>query len=500
MFHRTTRRLGLIATCIAFVACASAPEPTKRKLSRKERLELKEKREKRKKKREAEKRRREREKEREREQAERDPEEPAEDEDVVTITDDTSIDEEPKKPRKPKKVAAKPARKQAPKQEPEGVEEDEDEDEDDEEEDRPTKVAARAKARPKAKTKAKARETAVDMSDVEDDDGDEPPPRAKARPKQPTKTKKKDPVDEELIEMDGVDDEEPERRVAAIPVPGVDDDSPIDDLEDDEAPGAPPNPLSINDRSLTLAKDRLAVHGGLRVGVLTLPGPTPADPGLSSTATGFALGGTYGVSDKAEIGADYTLGLSPGTVKGPFTLRGVYRASEGKKLEVALAAGLAVDFFEQTNTITMTTTTTTFAGLHLGAWARYRVNPKTSLFTGVPGLPSSAASMTKLAFPLPPLPYQLAIGLNNGGAIALDLPVGVGYQASPKVYAFGMLNLAHIRIANTANAFVFADFIPVVLGGFYSLDKLDIGAVFSDDLKQGTDYLRFDVTVRYFLK
>jgi hypothetical protein len=39
-----------------------------------------------------------------------------------------------------------------------------------------------------------------------------------------------------------------------------------------------------------------------------------------------------------------------------------------------------------------------------------------------------------------------------------------------------------------------------VLGGFYSLSKIDVGFIFSDDLKQGTDYLRFDAVLRYGLK
>lgn len=115
-------------------------------------------------------------------------------------------------------------------------------------------------------------------------------------------------------------------------------------------------------------------------------------------------------------------------------------------------------------------------------------------------MPSTTASLSKLAFALPPLPYQLAIGLNGGGTVALDLPIGIGYQAKPKIYALAMLDLAHIRISNTANAFLFKDFIPISLGGFYSLDKIDVGALFSDDLKRGSDYLRFEIVARYMLK
>jgi len=57
-----------------------------------------------------------------------------------------------------------------------------------------------------------------------------------------------------------------------------------------------------------------------------------------------------------------------------------------------------------------------------------------------------------------------------------------------------------VSLAYTQPAFLFGDFIPIVLGGFYSLAKADIGFVFSDDLKQGTDYLRFDAMLRYSIR
>ena len=148
----------------------------------------------------------------------------------------------------------------------------------------------------------------------------------------------------------------------------------------------------------------------------------------------------------------------------------------------------------------MQTTTATSISLQFGAWARYRLSRKMSVFTGLPATPNSASPLSKLSFPLPPLPYQLVLGVNQAGTIALDIPVGVGDQGSPKLYVFGALDLAHIRVANTENAFVFTDFIPVTLGGFYAMNKIDVGAQFSDDLKQGFDYLRFDVLMRYSLK
>jgi hypothetical protein len=87
----------------------------------------------------------------------------------------------------------------------------------------------------------------------------------------------------------------------------------------------------------------------------------------------------------------------------------------------------------------------------------------------------------------------------NRGATGITLPIGLGYRASPKLYTFASMNLANIRIANTSNAFLFKDYIPIAIGGFYTFDTFSLGASFADDLKQGFGYLRFELTARYLL-
>jgi len=453
-----------VTACLAFVACATEPEirTSKRRGSD---SALTKKRKKKKKKQKV--------------VAER----PADDgdappEDEVTITEDTEIEPDPPD-QAPKKRSEKPPKK------------------------KPEVVAAKVR---KPKPEPKPEPEPIAEEDIPEIELDTPAQDEPAfRPKQKTKAKAKPREVEptaatagDVIEMN-VEEDDPlkEPRVAAIPVPGVDDDT----EEDEPEPEAlPPGtwPLQIGDRPLVLAKDKLAVHGGLRVSTLTLE----TMPGVktSSTSESFVLGGTYGIGEKAEVGFDYALGLSPGTLKGPFTLHGAYRAVAKPKLEVAIAAALAFDFAEITNAATMTTTTQSSVALQLGAWARYRVSRKASVFTGVPATPAQPVGLSKLAFALPPLPYQLALGINNAGTRALELPIGLGYQATPNVYAFGMLNLAHIRLQNTANAFLFADFIPLALGGFYTRKTVDVGVLFSDDLKQGTDYLRLDLLLRYAIK
>jgi hypothetical protein len=348
----------------------------------------------------------------------------------------------------------------------------------------------------------------ADDADATKDDDDAHAKIAKRAPKKPTKRKHapepKAPAPEPKadagaeIEIDDAPPASGAGQAAAEPAAATDEPTaavaaPM------PAPAPAASPLAINDRPLVTRPGALEVHGGLRTAVLTLPGVMPGTS-TSTTSEGLALGATYGVTDKVEIGADYVLSLHPGAIKGPLTFHGAYLALASGKLDVAVAGALAVDFQDSTDPTTGKTTTTTSYGLQVGGWVRYRVAPKLALFTGLPALPASPASLSKLSFALPPLPYQLAIGLNNAGTIALDLPAGVGFQVTPAIYAFGMTNLAHLKISNSANAFLFKDFIPVTVGAFYALDKLDLGATLADDLKQGAGYLSFELMARYALQ
>ena len=406
-------------------------------------------------------------------------------------------------------------------------------DDDDEDEAKPkAKVAAKAKAKsddedeakPKAKANAKAKpkpksdddedeakpkaKTVAKAKAKSDDDEDEAKPKAKAKPKsgdddeakpvakvedKPEPPKKQRTIEEDIAVDDPLASAPPVRTATSEEDEGDDSD---EGKVTNAAAVAPPKRPALQDRSLTTPSGQIDLHAGLPIGVLSVT--DAAGMSTSSTSTGLALGVAYGVNAKAEVGLDYTLGISPGALKGPITLHGAYSFKAGK-LDLAGAAALAIDFVDTVNPMTMTTTSSTFASLELGAWARYHATPTVTLFSGLPALPNATSSVTKLAFPLPVLPYQLQIGLSGGAPIALTLPIGLGYQASPKLYTFASLDLANIRIANTSNAFLFKDFIPLALGGFYQLDTLGVGATFADDLKQGFGYLRFELVVRYLL-
>lgn len=316
--------------------------------------------------------------------------------------------------------------------------------------------------------------------------------------KRPTATKTAKPnragsgaVDPGAIEMDG-----------AKPVPDAENpaEAPPPAFTGESSTAAPPaaGPSAINDRPLTLDKGRLEVHAGLPLTVVTLP--TLTGGSTTSTSAAFAFGATYGVADKVEIGGDYAISIHPGDIKGALSLHGAYIAIAKPTYDLAVGGAFIVHPIEYQDPASQTTYTTTYVAIQGGAWFRYRAMPALTVFTGLPALPHPDLSLSRAGLAFPPMPYQLTIGLNNSGAVGLSLPVGVGYQATPNIYAFAATNIANIKIAHTSNALVFADFIPLTVGGFYSLKQFDVGATFSDDLKQPADYLTFSIVARYFVR
>ena len=240
----------------------------------------------------------------------------------------------------------------------------------------------------------------------------------------------------------------------------------------------------INTRPLVLPMGKLDVHGNF--GILAISVPDVTGTGSSTTtAEALAIGFAYGLADKIEVGLDYTgIQLNPNaTAEGAFDLRGSYSLMHTDKLDVSLNGGLNINLFGGSETN---------LSLEVGATARYHVTPKVSVFTGLPALPPVAGV---------PGFYQLAIGVNNSGPIALILPIGIGIQATPQVYAFAATNIATIDISNSANAFIFSDNIPLSLGGYYSAnDKLDLGLQFQDDLEHAGDFFVISLVGRYYVK
>lgn len=259
-------------------------------------------------------------------------------------------------------------------------------------------------------------------------------------------------------------------------------------------------PIAINDRPLVLNQGKLDIHGGFPIA--TSSSTNAMGMSTSNTVEDLAIGATYGVADKIEIGGDYALRLNPdASAKGLLDFHGGYAALHSGKMDLAVAAGLQILFVDGVDATGMATTNS-YLSLQLGAWLRYKVADKISIFTGNPGTPGGLPGF--FGFVFPPVGYQLAIGLNNSGPTILSLPVGAGFQATPNIYAFLATDIADIYLSNgpaNSSAHIFgSDFIPVGVGAFYSMPKLDVGVSISDDLKNAGDLYILNLLARFYVK
>jgi len=249
---------------------------------------------------------------------------------------------------------------------------------------------------------------------------------------------------------------------------------------------------SVINRPLTMPKGKVGIYGDLDLfrlsTTVTVGGMTTTS---SATAEGVHAGFGYGVDDKLEIGAEYAFSLNSFEIKGPLTLYGAYSLYHQGKLTIGGSADLLIDFngVGAVNPMTGAVSSSTNLALEAGLGIRYMLTDKIAVFTGSPIAPG-------------PLGQHLHIGLNNSGAVSLDIPAGLALQATPQLYAYLETNLAHIKLANTANGFIFADFIPLTVGALFAAShNLDVGAFLElPNLKTAPfDVLVLGVQARYYM-
>ena len=262
----------------------------------------------------------------------------------------------------------------------------------------------------------------------------------------------------------------PDGSAAPAPAPAAGDAAP--------APGG-----EIISEPLTLGKGVLGLTAGFEIARLTVtvppipPATTPMT--VSATAEELLLGGGYGINEKLEVGATYALdlhddsGTFPNSGKGPLAIYGGYSLMSGK-LSIAAGADFSINLGN-----------TDDKAIHAGLAVRYMVAPKIAIVTGNPVPPGPAGQ-------------HLSISLASNGPITFALPVGVEWQAAPKAFVYLNTELASFSISNSSNAFLFSDFIPLDVGLLYrAAPGVDVGAHFSDDLKNAGDFYVFGVMLRY---
>lgn len=216
-------------------------------------------------------------------------------------------------------------------------------------------------------------------------------------------------------------------------------------------------PQEITMRPLTTPMSQITIGGTL--GILLVPDV--------DTSIGLGVTGQYGVSEKLEVGVAYDIGLTPEfEAKGTLEVEAAFSVIEGN-LAVAPNAVIGYDLLAEG-----------IAPLGLGARVRFRLNDQLAINSGG---------------------SQLVVTLDGDvKPIYLQLPVGVSFQASPQLYAFVNTNIATIEIADSTSGFIFADFIPLEVGAFFSpSNTMDFGASLAwGDLKEASDVIAIFGTAR----
>ncbi len=216
-------------------------------------------------------------------------------------------------------------------------------------------------------------------------------------------------------------------------------------------------PQEIIMRPMTTPASQITVGGSL--GILIAPDPI-------GTAMGLALGGSYGVSEKIEVGASYGFSLKEFEAKGNLNIEGAFNIMEGN---LGVAANLTAGYSIVGEAINP---------LGLGARVRFRLNDKLAI--------QSPGSQLQIALDGDPKP------------ITLGLPVGVAYQASPQLHAFLYTELANLSISNSSTVIFGADYVPVTVGAFFSpSNTLDVGASIGwFDLVDASDFINISLVGR----
>lgn len=211
-------------------------------------------------------------------------------------------------------------------------------------------------------------------------------------------------------------------------------------------------------------------------GVVMVGMDPAANNDFSAVSTTLVAG--YGISDKLEAVLFYGYGLKDFEIKGDLKAGVGYaalRGAAGGKLEVVPRAVVGYSLLGEALT-----------PLGLGAQVQYNISDKLAVIT--PG-------------------GQLAVSLAEDAAMAtpitFGLQVAVGFQPTPELYLQLDTNLATFSIADSANAFIFADRTPASLLAVYNaIPALDVAAGIGLDLTPAAggvaDTLAFLLGVRYY--
>ncbi len=224
--------------------------------------------------------------------------------------------------------------------------------------------------------------------------------------------------------------------------------------------------MEIINRPLTMLKGMIRAQADLGILKINIPAIPPATTGSSSTGVALTVGAGYGVSDKLEAGVSYGISLKEFEAKGPLTLYGLFSIKDSPKMRLAAGASFGYNLASEK--------------LAIGAGLAFQYHLTDKMMVYMP-------------------PSHLSIGLDPT-AVAISLPVGFAFQATPNIFAFAETNLFNIGIEPSGSTFIFADNTPLTVGAFYSpSNKMDIGAsIGAVNLPDIADLFVFQLTARMY--
>ena len=195
----------------------------------------------------------------------------------------------------------------------------------------------------------------------------------------------------------------------------------------------------------------------------------------SFDAVGTAIRGDYGLTNQLQLGLQYTFGVKEFEAKGDLALQGNYVYLETNTFYGMAVASTGYSFLGEA-----------LSPLELGSLFWYTI------------VPSKIAVYT-----IPTVSIALADQGVDGGAsirpVFLSLPLSVAVQLIKNVYVEVGTELASIKIADSDTIIFGADYVPLSLIGFFSLNNaLDLAAGLSwGDLKADSGAIDLTFLVRY---
>jgi hypothetical protein len=259
-------------------------------------------------------------------------------------------------------------------------------------------------------------------------------------------------------------------------------------------PPVAPAPSRMIDRPFSLAEGGIAAYGSIDV-------LHAAFGMMDYQQYQMHLAGAYGISKDLSVGAEYGFaiagdGTDKTTGRGPFHLYGLFSLTQDESLTVAVVAAFQANLAGGFDLMTGDPTTT--KAFSVGFDVRYKLTPDIALYSGSPfgpAVPGNLASLTIAGVPSHNSQQHFSMSLEDKGAILFDVPIGVGFQATPELFAYLDTVLASFAISNspykemsgkTKSAVFFAGDdlkYPLHLGAWYALDKnIDLGGAFLTNL------------------